>query len=227
MSARARGFTLLEALVSMAILALVATLVYGGFHAMTRARSNIERVGDRYQQGRAALSRLARELGSAFLSAHQPFASQLIRARQTAFVGLRESPADRLDFTSFSHRRLRRDAHESDQNELSYFAARDPDGGTLDLVRREAPYIDEDPSRGGVVQVLAEDIESFQLSYLDPLTGEWTERWDSTQAAEQFGRLPAQVWIVLVLRGARGEPIRFETKAPLGMHLPLSFAVGG
>lgn len=219
-----RGLTLLEVLVSVGILAVVASLVYGALDGMSKSKTVIGAMDERYQQGRGTISRLSRELESAFLSLHDPLvASQATRI--TAFVGRRESPIDRLDFTSFSHRRVGRDAHESDQNELGYFGSRDPDDGGLDLARREDKHIDLEPDRGGVVNVVAEDVKSLSLAYLDPLTGEWVEDWDSTQAAGQFLRLPLQVHIVLVLEGGPSkEPITLATKVPVAMQSPIAFA---
>src|SRR5262249_9608375 len=132
-----RGLTLLEVLVSVAILALIGTLIYGAFDGMSRSRQGLARINDRYHQGRGALARMSRKLESAFISAHQPpLISQAVRT--TAFIGHDSSTMDRIDFTSFSHRRLGRDVHESDQNELSYFTSKDPDHDKTDLVRRES-----------------------------------------------------------------------------------------
>ncbi|MGK4009254.1 type II secretion system protein GspJ [Sorangium sp. So ce1036] len=222
----AAGITLLEVLVSVGILALIGTLIYGAFDGMSRARTGIARMSDRYHQGRAAVARISRELQAAFLSRHQP-ADKNIVVRLTAFTGEDSSPADRVDFTAFAHRRLLRNAHESDQCEIGYFASRDPErSDKLDLVRREAKHIDLEPTRGGVVNVLAEDIESFDVQYLDPITGEWTDSWDSTQPAAQLDRLPAQVWVTLVLKGGPGdEPIKFETKVTIPMQVPIAFGV--
>ncbi|WP_437734162.1 type II secretion system protein GspJ [Sorangium sp. So ce1335] len=220
---RAGGVTLLEVLVSVGILALIGTLIYGAFDGMSRARSGISRMSDRYHQGRGAIARISREIQTAFLSRHQP-TDKNIAVRLTAFTGEDASPADRVDFTSFAHRRLLRNTHESDQCEIGYFGSRDPERDKLDLVRREAKTIDIEPTRGGVVNVLAEDIESFNIQYLDPVTGEWTDSWDSTQPAAQFERLPSQVWVTLVLNGGPGgEPIKFETKVPIPMQVPIAF----
>ncbi|XYH98063.1 type II secretion system protein GspJ [Sorangium sp. So ce1128] len=222
---RAGGLTLLEVLVSVAILALIGTLIYGAFDGMSRSRAGISRISDRYHQGRAAIARISRELQEAFLSRHQP-ADKNIVVRLTAFAGQDSSPADRVDFTAFAHRRLLRNAHESDQCEIGYFGSRDPERDRLDLVRREAKTIDTEPARGGVVNVLAEDIESFNIQYLDPITGEWVDSWDSTQPAAQLDRLPSQVWVTLVLNGGPGgEPIKFETKVPIPMQVPIAFGV--
>jgi general secretion pathway protein J len=223
--ARARGLTLLEVLVSVSLLALVGSLIYGAFDGMARARTSLSRLDERYHQGRGAIARMSRELQSAFLSLHQPaVASQAVRT--TIFLGTSQGSSDRVDFNSFSHRRLGTNLHESDQNELSYFIARDPDhSDKLDLVRREAKDLDVDPAHGGVVNVLAEDIESFDLTYLDPMTGEWVETWDTSQPAGQFNRLPLEVHIRLVLKGVTGDrPIKFETKVPVAIQTPLSFA---
>jgi general secretion pathway protein J len=93
-------------------------------------------------------------------------------------------------------------------------------------VRRESKYIDLEPTKGGIVNVLADDVESCELSYLDPLTGEWVDTWDTTQPAAQLGRLPLQVRITLVLKGGVAEnSIKLSTKAPIGMQAPLSFAM--
>lgn len=224
--ARSRGLTLLEVLVSIGILALIATLIYGAFDGMARSRAGLTRLDDRYQQGRSALARMSRELESAFLSMHQP-ALQSQQVRITAFVGKNQSKNDRVDFVSFSHRRLGRDLHESDQNELSYFIAVDPDRrDKYDLVRREQKEIDLEPGKGGVINVICEDVTELELSYLDPLTGEWTETWDSTQAAGQFQRLPLQVKIRLVLRGGIGDlPIKLETRVPIAIQSAITFGV--
>ncbi|MEJ7733602.1 MAG: type II secretion system protein GspJ [Polyangiaceae bacterium] len=221
------GLTLIEVLISVTILALVASLIYGAFDGMSRSRQGLGRINDRYHQGRSALSRMSRELQSAFISAHQPLVlNQAVR--NTVFWGKDSSTTDRIDFNSFSHRRLSRDAHESDQNELSYFVSRDPEapGQKMDLVRRESALLDLEPDKGGVIQVLCEDIESFDVQYLDQSTGEWTDTWDSSQPAAQYGRLPLQVRITLLLRGGIGDqPIKLTTKIPLTMQAPLSFAL--
>ena len=223
-----RGLTLLEVLVSVGILAMVATLIYGAFDGMQRSRAGLSRIDDRYHQGRQALVRISRELQSAFLSMHTP---QILTAavRTTAFIGTDSGSNDRVDFTSFSHKRLGKDVHESDQNELSYFTGRDPDhSDKYDLLRREQREIDLDPQHGGTVNVLCEDVTVFDVQYLEPNTDTWLDAWDSTQPANQYqyGRLPFQVRVTLILRGGEGDrPIKMATKVALGMQSPLTFAI--
>jgi general secretion pathway protein J len=223
---RARGLTLLEVMVAVAILAMVAVLTYGAFDGLSRGTKNLGRLNDRFHQGRAALSRITMELSSAFLSMHQPATEQQIR-RLTIFAGTNTSPADRIDFTSFSHRRLVKDSHESDQNEISYFGSPDPNvSGKLDLARRESNMIDLEPKKGGEVNVLVEDIDLFDVKYLDAISGMWTDSWDSSQSTGQPGRLPLEIKITLAIKGgADGKPINFTTKMTMPMQAPLSFAI--
>ncbi len=221
-----RGMTLLEILVSLAILAMVALLIYGAFDSMSRGKKGEAMRAERARQGREALLRITRELSSAYLSMHQPTNLALVTAR-TAFVGQNSTPFDRLDFTAFAHRRLTKDAKESDECEVGYFVAEDPDvSGKMDLVRREQTPIDLEPLKGGVVNVLAEDVEGFDVRYLDPMTSLWTETWDTTTASAQLNRLPLELRITLTLKGVPGmDSTTFSTKMMLQMLQPLSFGI--
>jgi general secretion pathway protein J len=226
-----RGFTLLEVLIAIGILASISLLIYGAFAGMKQTRDGLQRVSDRYREGRIAMTRISQELQSAYLSSHLPINAQLAVV-QTAFIGTRGTPADRVDFNSFAYRRLDRDAHESDQAEISYFSATDPKReGVTDLVRRVSPKLDLDPQKGGRVDVLATDIDLFDLEYLDALTGQWVETWDTRQAIGQAGRVPLQIRILLVLNGGqranagRGrDTIRLISKVSLPIQKPLTFA---
>ena len=229
-----RGFTLIEVLVAMAILAAIAALIFGAFSGMKRSKEGIERVNDRHREGRLAMSRMVRELQSAYISGHQPIAP-VAPVQKTVFKGTQGSPGDRIDFASFSHRRLLEDSRETDQAEISYFASTDPEKpGRVNLMRRMSPRIDMYPEKGGKTEILATDIDLFQVRYLDAATGQWQDRWDTTQATEQVGRLPLQVQLILVLNGGtrhsaereRGT-IRLVTKVALPMTKALTFATQG
>lgn len=228
---RSRGFTLIEVLISIAILAAITSLLFGAFSALKRSKDGLSRVQDRQREGRLAMARITRELQSAYLSAHIPL-NQALLVQKTIFKSERGTPADRLDFTAFANRRLDRDSHVSDQCELSYFGSSNPDGsGTTDLVRRVDTELDLEPTKGGKVEVLATDIDLFDLQYLDATTGQWQENWDTTQSTGQPDRLPLQVRVILVLNGgarsgsdrSRGT-IRLVTKVGLHMLQPLTFA---
>jgi general secretion pathway protein J len=228
-----RGFTLVELLVAIVILASISMLIYSAFASMKRSREGVERVQDRYQEGRLAMVRMTRELQSAYISLHAPILASLM-VQKTAFIGTTGTPADRLDFDSFSNRRIDRNSHVSDQCELSYFGSSDPDrSGVTDLVRRVSTTLDLDPKKGGRLEVLATDIDLFKLQYLDPVTNTWLDTWDTSQGVTgQPARLPVQVKILLVLNGGsragydRGQgTIRLVTKVDLPIENALNFAL--
>ncbi len=223
---RARGMTMLEVIVAIAILSIVAVLIHGVIDSLARAKKGEGMRTDRAHQGREAMQRIVRDLSSAYLSLHVP-ANRALVTGLTAFVGRDSSTLDRVDFTAFAHRRTDRDSHESDQAEVGYFSVKDPDvSDKTDLVRREQSPIDVFPGKGGVVNVVAEDIDVFDLQYLDPSTGRWTDSWDSTQVAGQPNRLPLAVSIHLVLRGVgAGPPYDYTTKVFLPIQQPLAFGI--
>jgi general secretion pathway protein J len=218
--------TLLEIIVSMAILAMLAVLIYGAFDSMSRGKKGEAMRSDRARQGREGILRITRDLSSAFLSMHNPVTTALI-TRGTAFVGTSGGTFDRVDFSAFAHRRVNRDSHESDECEVGYFVVSDPDvEGKMDLVRREQTPIDIDPRKGGVVNVVAEDVEEFDLKYLEPLTSQWLDTWDTTQVSGQPNRLPLEISIRLVMKGVPGEPsTTYATKMMMPMLQPLTFGI--
>jgi general secretion pathway protein J len=227
-----RGFTLIELLIATGVMAAICMLVYSAFAGMRSSKEGVERIDDRIHEGREALRRFTADLSSAYISLHRPLDPTLL-VWKTAFIATRGTPADRLDFNSFSNRRFDKNSHESDQCELSYFGMSDKkQSGVTDLVRRISTRLDAYPEKGGRVEVLAEDIDLFKLRYLDPLTGMWTETWDSRDTISHTNQLPIYVHVKLVLNGGRRSfvgrgqgTLTFETKIPVQMYQPLSFAI--
>jgi general secretion pathway protein J len=198
---------------------------------MRRTKVGLERVSDRYREGRTAMARMTRDLQSAYISTHLPINASMA-VLKTSFIGKGGASSDRIDFNSFANIRRDRDSHVSDQAEISYFASQNPENSEVtDLVRRISEYPDAEPTKGGRVEVLCTNIELFELEYLDPQTGSWTETWDTTQAAGQPNRLPLQVRINLVLKGGRRAKdsydqgtLRFQTQVPIPIQGALNFA---
>jgi general secretion pathway protein J len=223
---REAGITLIEAMIAIAIMGIVASMVWTAFSQTSRTKARVEEDLDRMHVIQMALERMARELSMAYVSTHRP-ASPALLTVHTAFIGHDHGGRDRVDFTSFSHQRLYRNAHESDQNELSYFVTRDPeDSHRQVLARREQNRIDDDPTRGGQVEIMVRDIESFELEYLDPTSKEWVRSWDTTQGTGQVNRLPSQVRIRLEVAHLRdrNRTYTYGTRASLPMVWALNHA---
>ncbi len=224
------GITLIEVMVAVTILAMVTLMVWSGFSQTARTKQDLSAALDRSHAIHNAMERMAREISMAYVSA-QRNPDPNLQVMNTAFVGSDHGDRDRLDFNSFSHRPLYRDAHESDQNELSYFLARNPreeESGYV-LARRQQNRPDETPGRGGEVQILLEGVEELQFEYLDPVSMEWLETWDSdpNTATAQRNRLPAQVKIILAVVDPENpdETITYATRTDIQLTWALNHSV--
>jgi general secretion pathway protein J len=181
---------------------------------------------DRYHEIYAGIERIAQELSMAYTSAHRN-PNEALRTMITGFVAKEAGGGSRVDFTSFSHRRLYRNAHESDQNELSYFVTNDPKQPSLKvLARREQRRVDDDFKKGGQSQILIENVRKFELSFFDPLTSDWAATWDSTQTSAQPNRLPTQAKILVTVPNVtgKGPDQTFGTRTNLPATYALNFA---
>jgi general secretion pathway protein J len=189
-----RGFTLLEIVVSLAILAVIATITFVTMANAMRAREVLEEEDVVNRSARVALSTIRRELSLAYLSTN----ISAVNTYRTVFVAKDNNP-DLLIFTPLSHTRRYRDAREGDQTEVTYWLEDDPvHSGASVLLHREAPRIDQEPDKGGLIEPLAYNVHSFDLRYIDPTTNEWKEEWDTTGTVTPE-RLPRAVQVVLVL----------------------------
>ena len=158
---------------------------------------------------------------------HNP-ANVALQTRVVAFIGQNSQPYDRLDFQA-----VRASSHRGQQPsnpikpKIGYFASADPNvEGKIDFVRREQTPADMDAKRGGIVNVLCEDIESFDVRYLDPQTSQWLEVWDTTQALGQQIGLPLEIRLTLTLKHVpAGLDATYTTKFMMPMLGPLTFGI--
>jgi general secretion pathway protein J len=217
-----QGMTLIEIMAAMAILAIVTSLLYSAFVQTSRHKARLQHEVERYHEIYAGMERIARELSMAYTSVHRNPNEQL-RSVITGLVATDSGDNSRVDFTSFSHQRLYRNTHESDQSELSYFVTTDPKTQLRVLARREQRRIDDDFRKGGQVQVLIEDVANFELSFLDPLTTEWAGTWDTTTTSAQPNRLPSQAKIIVTVPNISGHGP--EQKFATRTHFPNTYAL--
>ncbi|MGB9599322.1 MAG: type II secretion system protein GspJ [Myxococcota bacterium] len=214
-----RGMTLLEIIVSVSIVAVMASLVYGSAKRQMEARELATRIEERYSMVRIALSRICREVSMAFLSNH----ISPDKRTQTIFKGVNESPINRLTFSSFSHQRLRSDVHESDQNVITYYGRQDKKNSSLlNIMRYEKKIIDDKPEEYQEGEVLASGVVGLRFRYYDEEKREWVDSWD-TMGIERGNKLPRYVEVTLTILDENGKEISFVSKAKIQIQRPLSF----
>lgn len=192
---RQAGFTLIEVMVALAVMGLIASLAWGTMASSIEMRNYLELDQIVEREARATLARLERELNLAFLTEN----SSAVNTYKTVFIGKDEDDTDTLWFATKSHRRSYKGVHECDQTEITLWTDNDPKISSRQvLLHREAPRIDHEPDQDGVILPLATSVTRFDLTYLDPTTGEWLDEWDTT-GIETPNRLPRAVQVVLQL----------------------------
>lgn len=195
------GFTLLELMVVLAILSLMTLMTWQIWHGMMRSFTRSAEYDEVYQYARVVMRRLSDDLSGAFmLGPLMKGSTEGIDQgiRESAFVGVDSGREDKLDFASFSHRRLRRNSAESDTQEVGYQLTRDPDNpDTKLLMRREAVFLDGKIDEGGESYPVARRVKSFNIEYYDGTKKEWGSQWNST-SREWLNRLPNRVKVEVV-----------------------------
>lgn len=188
-----RGLSLLEVVVAISILALIGSLTFETIASALDTRDVLEEEDRANQSARVALDRLRRDLRLAYLTSN----TSAVATYRTQFVGKNEDP-DELFFTSLSHHRMYRESRECDQTEVTYWTEDDPtlDGAKV-LLRREAPRIDHEPEKEGLIAPLAYHLKEVNYRFINPKSNTWLDEWDST-GVDQANMLPRAVQIALV-----------------------------
>lgn len=202
------GFTLLEVLVSMAILVIIVAALYSAYTTNVEAIQIARQNGEIHQVARIVLERMTKDLQSALLQGSVPSQNvKLGMLGESREIGGRR--ADRIDFTTVTHLSRTERGPASDLCEVGYLADEDPEVQTLVLLRRDDFSVDEDFSQGGSLQEIARNVTEFRVVYLDS-QGEETDKWNTLEAAAGTG-LPVLVRIRLVLRDELGREHVFGT----------------
>ncbi|HEX4381415.1 MAG TPA: prepilin-type N-terminal cleavage/methylation domain-containing protein [Myxococcales bacterium] len=216
-----RGFTLMEVMIAVAVLAMIGGITYKAFDGAYDLKSRVEKAEDRDQAVRGALQRIAREVSMSFLSEH--YDRKRFRERPT-FFRLKDGRGEAdLIVSSFAHERLSIDAKESDQAIFEYKLDRDEDGNNS-IFRRVKPIIDEDWERGGEKAVLAENVLKFSVEAWEPKNREWRPEWDSNSVQRGNSVLiPPRVKISITIKDENGKEKTWSTQARIHLNTPLDF----
>ena len=195
---RRGGFTLIEVLVSIAILAVLVHLVYQAFANTANVVGQVSARADLDHRARVIFSRLVEELVASDW--------QTGNAR-TVFLGFDGMEggrgADTLRFSSRSHFRAEQDARESDLNLLAYGL----EAGAL--VRREELNPFSVTDRTVEREELAHGVAAFNLRYWDG--ADWRDSWDAGRAKA----LPSAMLVELSLEEPPDGVRRFMTMVTL------------
>jgi general secretion pathway protein J len=216
------GMTLIEVLIALAMVSFMLIMAWSTTSSVAEAQRFFENVQERNHEIRVAMSRMAKDLSSAYISGNE---DKSLDNRRTLLVGKETSPVDELRFSSLGHMSLWANANESEQTLISYHAVRDrEESGKTNLVRRESRRLSNEPweSEPAEVDLLLRDVERVAFEYFDPRDNEWQDSWDSTGADAENNRLPERVRITVTIKNGDRE-VKYTTQARVMMQEELVF----
>jgi type II secretion system protein J len=220
--ANTRAFTLLEVLVSVALLAVMALSVTQSLSSSFRMVEQTEARNERFHEARQVMRRITRDLRMAFLRAQPP---EEVREEDPAVLTRFLGEEDELYFVTSSHVRLRAEGRESDQAEVAYFLRRpkyDTPYRSPTLFRRESRRVDHRPDRGGVTWPVVDGVKTFKVEYWDDAKEIGDDAWQRSWDSDDKELLPARVRVTLELEqeGMR-RVVRFVGQAAPKIRRPI------
>ncbi len=208
------GFTLLEMMLAIAILAVVMMMVAGSFNAVAHSKVHAESHLEIDREGRAILWQMSNELRGTVQTPLAPSNVLLIGMGQMR----NRLPLDSLSVSTLSagHRRAIQGFGAEDV--VVYSASTNPRRrGWFVLTRSQASALlggAGAPSAPSVV--LADNLVSLHLRYFNGI--QWLESWDSSALAPNQ-QLPVAVAIGLLLANSDGRLMSFSTLVTLPMAI--------
>jgi prepilin-type N-terminal cleavage/methylation domain-containing protein len=192
---RQLGFTMIEVLVAVSIVAGLTAMVWAAVENTFETRDYMTDQFERYQIARIALDRMKEELASAYLAGPTHGGKELPKgewvppeqtdqnqqqSQQQQIIGRgpQNEPIefgmvgqdDEIHFTTLGHRRKAEGEKAGYHAEISYFIESDMrDGEIVDtLMRREDISPDGDIEEGGTIFRLIPSIKEIKFEYWDP-----------------------------------------------------------
>jgi len=214
------AFTLLEMMISAALMSLVLGTSYACLQAGLDTRKLIEPRSDTFQTARVALALIAADLRAACPLHKGP-----------EFLGMKRQignmDADNLDFAT--HQYTPNQPNEGDYCAISWFVEREPKTGETRLWRRRNPTFAFDPLAGGTREEIASGVRGLKLEYYDGY--DWYDTWgdvngqakkeSSARERSNLSGLPEAARVTLLLASEPGKATqssetesRSETEAP-------------
>ncbi len=193
---QSEGFTLIEVLLAMAILAVVVTVIYAVFSTSSANVKLAEASRDETDLARTLIARMSDDIANAYCSAGLSGTFFYGKSEEVE-TGGSKFRHDSLSLTTLTNWR-KPDSKETDLWEVGYSFEEKSDGSGYVLVRREKRELNTDvpPLEGGVEYEITDRIEELRVRYYDGST--WVDTWNRKTGCNQ-ANLPRALEISLTL----------------------------
>lgn len=196
------GFTLIELMLTVLVLAIVMSLFYGVVVSTAQAAQRVEEIMQGAEIGPAILAQIREDLEGVVLL--DPKAEQFVGIDRKFHTGDR----DRIDFLTstmtFDREKEELDPKFYSLNEVGYQVQENPRDSSLGILyRRLDPFVDANPLKEGRLVEMYDRVRSFDVVYIeDPQKVLPETSWNNKQ---KDGKLPKAVRVTLVIAvSARG-----------------------
>ena len=234
-----RGFTLLEVLIAIGILATLSVFTAQSISRSIRGKHNIQYNIDMASAFNSAMRIMERDIQMAFhfrdihhevsMKLQAPTSqnnkarpnlvqppsgtsqNSLRKAQTTLFKGTE----DKLDFVTLLQGRGYSKGLDGDQKEVGYYLENcrkftNPSETSNCLWRRMASFVDDDIEEGGSGRVLLEDVKTLEFRFYDQKQKRWTNVWNS----KENNSFPSAVEITLETE-TKNSPLKFQSVIPI------------
>lgn len=208
LSGNRRGFTLLEILIAVFILATVLSTVYAAYRGTFQIIHDSERDGEIYGLARSTMLRIIKDLSVVTTSGGTAkFVSKASEAAGANFMD--------IAFTSRAHLSWVDTESSGTLAEIGYYVDEEGPEGTFRLLRRDVPVAEtgnENREKPGFV--MCEGLYSLTYKFTDS-SGQGHDSWDAAAGATgENNKIPALVSVELQLVNPEDKerPYKFVTR---------------
>jgi prepilin-type N-terminal cleavage/methylation domain-containing protein len=207
------GFTLIEIMLAIAILAIILVMLAGSFHAVATSRVQAENNIAVDSTARAILGQMAKEIRGAVQTAMIP--SRVLLVGNAHFDGGRRVDSISVSTLNSGHRRALENFGAEDTVTYNVRPNSNHRGWFL-LLRDQSSSLLENTNWTKAIQrtVLAGNLLSLRIRYFDG--NNWSDSW-SSQSLPPGRQLPNEVAIELTMATPSGRPLMLATMVSLPM----------
>ena len=200
------GFTLIEVLVALSIMAIILTTLFQAFRSTMTAIEIVDRETEVYRMARISLELMADDIRSSYFREDDPGTGFFGSAEQEA------GPSNSLEFTAFVAQPVLQGREAILRSTVAYHLLRDEEE---DQDEDPVFYLMRETAGGGFVERVDIAERVVRLAFRFFQGEEWQDTWDTSETK----RLPRAVSVSVVFLDDVGRELSFETivEVPLGL----------
>ncbi|HEY9158821.1 type II secretion system protein GspJ [Candidatus Binatus sp.] len=207
-----RGFTLIEMMLAIGVLALILAMLASSFHTIAQSKVHAEGRLMVDREGRALLWQMSREVTNIVQT---PYALSHVALVGAGHMG-NGLPIDSITMSTFSAGHRRALTGMTPENIVAYNLTPNPDQRGWYLLQRSQQSGLLTSTAKAQTMVLADNVLSLHIRYFDGQR--WGESWDSS-SLQLLQQLPVAVAIQIQMAAPGGHVMDFATQVTVPMGI--------